>query len=422
MNYGCIGEHLPHSFSKIIHEQIESYHYILKELAPDEVAPFMQKKDFSGINVTIPYKQTVIPFLDEIDDMAKAIGAVNTIVNRDGKLYGYNTDFAGLSALICRIGLSLSQKKVLIIGTGGTAKTAHAVAEAGGARAILHLSHSQKEGAIRYSEAYEQHSDAEIVINTSPCGMFPRLDTFPSDENGKPFDFDAFPSLEGAVDVVYNPLRTRFVLEAQKRGLPAQGGLYMLVAQAVFAANHFTGKEYPSDLIDKIFSSLVAEKENIVLIGMPGSGKSTLSGILAETLHCETVDTDSEIIKRIGMPIADYFAKYGEAAFRQTEEDVIHSLAGNTHTVIATGGGAILRRQNIDALKQNGRLYFLDRPLEDLVPTADRPLANSADTIRRRYEERYDIYNSAADVVIRDFESPETTAQEIAENHIKQLR
>ena len=167
---------------------------------------------------------------------------------------------------------------------------------------------------------------------------------------------------------------------------------------------------------------MVAEKENIVLIGMPGSGKSTLSGILAETLHRETVDTDNEIIKRIGMPIADYFAKYGEAAFRQVEEDVIHSLAGNTHTVIATGGGAILRRRNIDALKQNGRLYFLDRPLEDLIPTADRPLANSADTIRRRYEERYDIYNSAADVVIRDFESPETTAQEIAENHIKQLR
>ena len=422
MNYGCIGEHLPHSFSKIIHEQIEDYDYCLKELAPSEVTPFMQKKDFSGINVTIPYKQTVIPFLDEIDDMAKAIGAVNTVVNRDGKLYGYNTDFVGLSALISHIGLSLNGKKVLIIGTGGTAKTAHAVAQAQNAREIHHLSRSCKAGAIRYTEAYAKHADAEIVINTSPCGMFPNLDSFPSDENQNPFDFHAFPALEGVVDVVYNPLRTRFVLEAQKRGLPAEGGLYMLVAQAVFAAKHFTGKDYPQNLIDRIFSSLSAEKENIVLIGMPGSGKSTLSALLAEKLSCNTIDTDTEIIKRIDMPIADYFAKYGEAAFRKVESDVIHDLAGMTHTVIATGGGAILSKQNIDALRQNGRLYFLDRPLGDLLPTDDRPLANSADAIRKRYQERYALYQASADAVIDSFETPEKTANIIAETHMKELR
>lgn len=422
MNYGCIGEHLPHSFSKIIHEKIETYDYILKELTPDEVPLFMQSKAFSGINVTIPYKQTVIPFLDEIDDMAKAIGAVNTVVNRNGKLYGYNTDFAGLSALIARIGLSLKHKKVLIIGMGGTAKTAHAVAEAGGARAVLHLSPFGEAGSVSYSEAYQYHSDAEIVINTSPCGMFPKLDGFPSDENRKPFDFDAFPALEGAADVVYNPLRTRFILEAQKRGLPAEGGLYMLVAQAVYAAKHFTGKDYPQSLIDEIFSELVAQKENIVLIGMPGSGKSTLSGILANTLARNKIDTDEAIIETIGMPIADYFAKKGEAAFRDAESEVISRLAGETQIVIATGGGAILRDRNVDALRQNGRLYFLDRPLADLLPTADRPLAGSAEAIRQRYEERYDRYKALADLTICHFTSAEETAKEIAEKHLKTLR
>lgn len=422
MQYGCIGEHLPHSFSKIIHEKIETYDYILKELTPDEITPFMQSKDFAGINVTIPYKQTVIPFLDEIDEMAKAIGAVNTVVNRDGKLCGYNTDFAGLSALIKKIGLSLANKKVLIIGTGGTAKTAKAVAKAGGARAVVQLSRSTKEDAVLYAEAYEKHRDAEIVINTSPCGMFPNLDSFPSDENQKPFDFDAFPSLEGAVDVVYNPLRTRFVLEAQKRGLSAEGGLYMLVAQAVFAAEHFTGKDYPQSLIDEIFSSLVAEKENIVLIGMPSSGKSTLAAILAKTLNRNTIDTDDEIIKTIGMPIADYFIKNGESDFRSVESDVIRHLASKTQSVIATGGGAVLKDQNVDALKQNGRLYFLDRALEDLLPTASRPLASSVEAIRQRYEERYDRYKAVADVTIQNFVAPEETATEIIEKHLKTLR
>ena len=422
MQYGCIGEHLPHSFSKIIHEKIETYDYILKELTPDEVIPFMQSKDFSGINVTIPYKQTVIPFLDEIDEMANDIGAVNTVVNRNGKLYGYNTDFAGLSALIEKIGLSLANKKVLIIGTGGTAKTAKAVAKISGARATIQMSRSQKEGAVLYREAYEKHRDAEIVINTSPCGMFPNLDGFPSDENQNPFDFDAFPLLEGAVDVVYNPLRTRFVLEAQKRGLRAEGGLYMLVAQAVFAAGHFTGKDYPKSLIDDIFSSLVAEKENIVLIGMPSSGKSTLAGILANTMNRNTVDTDDEIIKTINMPIADYFTQNSEAAFRDVESNVIHHLADKTQCVIATGGGAILKDQNVDALKQNGRLYFLDRALDDLIPTASRPLSSSIEAIRQRYDERYDRYKTVADVIIKNFASPEETANEIAEKHLKTLR
>ena len=417
MIYGCIGEHLPHSFSKIIHEKIENYNYILKELTPSEIAPFMLNKEFSGINVTIPYKETVIPYLDEIDSAAQAIGAVNTVVNKNGKLYGYNTDYAGLKALIAKTGLLLQNKKIIIIGMGGTAKTAHAVCKDCGASEILHITRTGKSGSLTYQQAYAEHSNANIVINTSPCGMFPKIDTLPVDSENKPFAFDAFPVLEGAIDVVYNPLRTRFILEAQNKGLVAEGGLYMLVAQAVFAAEHFTGKTYPTALIDDIFNSLVSEKENIVLIGMPGSGKSTLSKILSQSLGCSQIDTDALIVKKIGMPISDYFAKYGEEAFRTVESEVIREVAGTTHSVIATGGGAILKEENVTALKQNGKLYFLDRPLESLIPTQDRPTASDAEALKKRYQERYAIYVKTADEVITDFSSPEITACQIETRH-----
>jgi len=417
MIYGCIGEHLPHSFSKIIHEKIEDYNYVLQELAPSEVALFLQKREFSGINVTIPYKETVIPHLDEIDDAALAIGAVNTIVNREGKLYGYNTDYAGLRALIAKAKLSLKGKKVLILGMGGTAKTAYAVCQNSLARDIWHITRTGKNGSLTYNEAYTKHQDAEIIINTSPCGMFPSIHSLPADSENQPFSFDTFPSLEGVIDVVYNPLRTRFVCEAKKRGLVAEGGLYMLVAQAVFAAQHFTGKQYPTELIDEIFHSLVAEKENVVLIGMPGSGKTTLSKILAETLDYSLIDTDAMIVQRIGMPIGDYFNENGEEAFRKLESDVIREIAGLTNAVIATGGGAVLKEDNITALKQNGRLYFLDRPLDSLKPTSDRPLALDIEALRKRYEERYAIYTACADEVIKDFSSPEITARDIETRH-----
>jgi len=417
MIYGCIGEHLPHSFSKIIHEKIENYDYILKELTQPELVPFMLGKEFSGINVTIPYKETVIPYLDEIDSAAKAIGAVNTIVNRSGKLYGYNTDYAGLKALIEKTGLTLKNKKILIIGMGGTAKTAHAVSENSGATEIFHITRTGKNGSLLYQEAYTKHADANIIINTSPCGMFPKIDTLPCDSENTPFSFDAFPSLEGVIDVVYNPLRTRFVLEAKKRGLVAEGGLYMLVAQAVFAAEHFTGKTYPSALIDEIYNALVWEKENIVLIGMPGSGKSTLSKILSENLGYRVIDTDALIIDRISMPIGDYFKQNGEKAFREVESEVIRSVAGLTNTIIATGGGAVLKEENVTALKQNGRLYFLDRPLASLIPTADRPTASDTEAMKKRYQERYAIYITCADEVIREFSTPEITAQTIEARH-----
>lgn len=393
MEYGCIGEHLPHSFSKEIHQKIEDYDYCLKELAPSEVDAFMREKNFKAINVTIPYKQTVIPYLDEISETAKAIGAVNTIVNRDGKLYGYNTDFGGMRALIARMKLNLTGKKVVILGTGGTSKTAFAVAESLGAREIYKASRTGKENALSYEDIYRYHSDADFLINTTPCGMFPNSEEMP-------IDIERFSGLQGVLDAIYNPLSTCLVLKAKKRDIPASGGLYMLVAQAVLAAEFFTGKTYERGLIDKIYNEIFAYKQNIVLVGMPCCGKSTISKMLAEDLNMKWIDTDDLVVAKKGMEIPEIFERYGEEYFRDCETEVINELASQSGLVIATGGGTILREENIEALHRNGCVYFVDRPLEQLLPTMDRPLANSEEKVRRIYERRYERYCYVADVVV----------------------
>ena len=410
MKYGCIGEHLPHSFSKIIHARLESRDYVLCELAPNEVGAFLQKHDFCGINVTIPYKQTVMPYLDVIDDTAKRIGAVNTIVNRDGKLYGYNTDFGGMRAMILREGIDLTDKKVLILGTGGTSKTARAVAQSLGAREIVVVSRSAKDGAITYEAAYELHGDADAIINTTPVGMYPKTDAVPADMN-------RFSNLSAVVDAIYNPLRSELILWAKARGIKAVGGLYMLVAQAVLASSLFTGMTYGSETMDKVFGDVFSEKENIVLVGMPGSGKSTVGDLLSKALNRSLIDTDAYIVEKSGMVIPDIFAKYGEAHFRQLEHEAIAEISAKSGCVIATGGGAVLDPSNVHALRKNGRIYFLDRPLEELLPTDDRPLANSAEAIRTRYRERYDIYCSSCDVHIHTLGEAILTAKEIQRRH-----
>ena len=270
--YGCIGKKLTHSFSKEIHAQLADYRYDLIELTEDEIAPFFAEKAFAAINVTIPYKQTVIPYLDEVSAIAKKIGAVNTIVNRNGKLYGYNTDYYGMKALIEKVGIDLTGKKVLVLGTGGTSKTARVVAADMGAQEVLIVSRSAKEGCITYEEAAKD-SDAQVIINTTPSGMY-------LDCESEPIDISAFPQLVGVIDAVYNPLRTNLVLDAQARGIPAEGGLYMLVMQAVVAVEHFLDTEIPKDRADEVFASVYAAKENIVLTGMPGSGKSTVGRLI----------------------------------------------------------------------------------------------------------------------------------------------
>lgn len=408
MEYGCIGEHLAHSFSKEIHNKIENYEYELCEVARQNLGDFMTKRDFKAINVTIPYKQDVIPYLYYIDDMAKEIGAVNTVVNKDGKLYGYNTDFMGMSALCHKAGIDFKEKKVLVLGTGGTSKTAVAVAKSKGAKEIIRVSRSGGENCVTYEEAKKIHSDANIIINTTPCGMYPNND-------GMPINLDDYKWAEGVIDAVYNPLVTRLVMDARKKGIKAECGLYMLVAQAVFAAQKFTGKIYEQKIIDDVFNEILLSKQNIVLTGMPGSGKTTVGKILAQITQRTFIDTDEMIVVGHG-EISKIFETKGESAFRDMETDAVKRASQNCGCIISTGGGAVLREKNIDALKSNGKVFFIDRPLKNLIPTDDRPLAKDIDAIKKRYSERYEIYKNTADVIIDASVNADKVAQKIIDN------
>lgn len=406
MKYGLIGEHLKHSYSCEIHAQIADYEYELHELPPSGLGGFLKKREFNAINVTIPYKQDVIPYLDEISDTAKRIGAVNTIVNRNGRLYGDNTDFAGMLALAKHIGVDMKGRKVLILGTGGASKTGHALAEYMGAQSVYYVSRSGKDGSISYEQAVTEHSDAQIIINATPVGMFPKQD-------GRPIDISAFPKLEGVIDAIYNPLRTNLILDAQERGIPAEGGLYMLSAQAVHASAVFRDIPLDESLVDKAFKSVKNDKQSIVLIGMPSSGKTTVGRILSEKCGKQLADTDEYIVRKIGMPISDFFAKHGEAEFRKIEKETVAELSATGGRIIATGGGAVLDAENVRALKQNGVLVFLDRRPENLIATDDRPLASRRSALEKLYAERYDIYCAAAELHIDANTTPEAEADAI---------
>ncbi len=418
MKFGLIGEHLPHSFSKEIHAKIAPYTYELCELTKDEIDAFMKGHAFEGINVTIPYKQIVIPYLSEIDEMAKKIGAVNTIVNRGGKLYGYNTDFYGMKALIKKLGLQMNGKKVLILGTGGTSKTARAVAESLGAGSILTVGRSAKDGVISYEMMYTAHTDADVIINTTPCGMFP----YPDGKEGMagtPIDLSLFSNVSGVVDAVYNPLRTNLVSDALDRGIPAEGGLYMLVAQAIKAAEYFMNTELAPSLYESVYREILSAKENIVLTGMPGSGKSTVGKALADVLNRPFIDTDAMIVERAGKEISEIFAEIGNDGFRKLEAEAVAAAANeNSGAVIATGGGAILRDDNVRALKRTGRIYFLNRPLECIIPTEDRPLSRDREALEARFLERYPRYLATCDREIKTDEILEHTISAIKEDFL----
>ena len=406
--YGCIGKKLTHSFSREIHARLADYEYNLIELAEEEIAPFFEKKDFSAINVTIPYKQTVIPYLDWVSPVAQRIGAVNTIVNRDGKLYGYNTDYYGMKALIKKVGIDLRGKKVLILGTGGTSKTARVLAADLGAARILTVSRRKTEEFINYEEAVCDHTDAQVIINTTPVGMYPNC-------AGSPIDIGCFPELEGVIDAVYNPLRTDLVLDARERNIKAEGGLYMLVMQAVVAVEFFLDTSIPKEKADQVFASIFASKENIVLTGMPGSGKSTVGSLLNRE-GFTFVDTDEEIEKRCGCSIRQFIEEKGEACFRDLETEVIRAVSSESCRILSTGGGAILRQENVRSLKRNGRIFFLNADLARLQATDSRPLSDTDEKLKKLYAERMPIYRATADVTVPDMATPRETAEYICKD------
>ncbi len=409
MIYGCIGKKLGHSFSKEIHARLFDYDYELLELSENELEPFFKKREFKAINVTIPYKLAVIPYLDEISSTARAIGAVNTIVNDGGRLYGYNTDFFGMSFLIEKNLIAVKNKKALILGSGGTAKTANAVLKSLGAREILTVSRSKKEGFITYDEAAKIHSDAEIIVNTTPCGMYPNI-------GESAVDVRDFKNLCGVVDAVYNPLRSKLVLDARKEGIPAVGGLCMLVAQGAFAAEKFINEKVSDEKIMSVYKSLVLEKQNIVLVGMPGCGKTTIGKILSNELKMSFVDTDCIITEKTGKTPAELICEKGEKAFREIEADAVKEASKCWGSIIATGGGAVLKEENVSLLKQNGRIYFIDRALEAIIPTEDRPLSKNVELLKERYRERYPIYSSCADFRLRATNDAFENAEKIKED------
>ena len=394
MKYGLIGEKLGHSFSKEIHERIGKYEYDLIELDRNQFKSFMMERNFKAINVTIPYKQEVIPYLDYISDEAKKIGAVNTIVNKDGKLYGYNTDYYGLKEMLDYFNIEVSDKNVMILGTGGTCKTSYHVVNDLKAKSVTFVSTKEKEGAITYEEIDSVASNIDVLFNTTPKEMYPNNDLEILSS------LDGFVNLKGVVDVIYNPIRTNITLKAKEKNIKNCNGLFMLIAQAVYAIDIFLDTCIDKQIIVELYNQMIYEKENIVLIGMPGCGKSTVGRKLALKTNLKFVDVDNEIIKEINMPIKDYFAKYGEDAFRDIESKVIERLSKQTSLIISTGGGSILRSKNVTLLKQNGKLFFLDRALYNLVTSSSRPLSSNFEDLKKRYEERYPIYKKVCDVRI----------------------
>ena len=385
MQYGLIGEKLGHSFSKIIHEKLADYTYDLHPLPKQELASFLEKKEFRAINVTIPYKIDVMPYLYEIDQRAQAVGSVNTIVNRNGNLYGYNTDFGGFLYLLKHNNIDVKNKKVLVLGKGGASKAIIAVLHYLQAKQIITVYYKQSNDAITYEQCQKLHNDADVIINTTPVGMYPNLD-------GCPIDLEHYTNCNAVVDIIYNPIKTKLLLEAQKHNMIAVGGLEMLIAQAKYAVEIFLNTSIPEYKIDDIYKEMLFEKKNVVLIGMPSSGKTTIGAELAKLLHKDFVDIDAQIVSKIGMPISNYFEQYGENAFREIETEVTKEFAGKNNIVISTGGGCIKKPENMLYLSMNGVILLVERDLSKLIVGEGRPLSSSINAIEKMYQERFPLY------------------------------
>ena len=389
MKYGLIGGNLGHSYSPFIHSLLGSSPYELKSLCPEELGPFMKAGDFAGLNVTIPYKKAVIPYLDHIAPEAKAIGAVNTIVRRDDGLWGYNTDCFGFLYAAEHAGISLKGKKVLVLGSGGASAGVQAASAGAGAASVLVVSRT---GALNYGNVYEE-SGAEVIVNATPVGMYPQ-------NRGKLIELSRFGSCCGVIDLVYNPLYTPLLLDARELGLPFSNGLSMLAAQAKYASDLFQGIQRPDSIIEGILDKTLKKVQNIVLIGMPGCGKSTIGKKLAAEQGKKFVDTDALVEQKAGKSIPDIFKEEGEAAFRALEAEVIETVGKENGQVIATGGGSVLNLENVRNLKQNGTVVFIKRDIDKLA-TEGRPLSMGGD-LAEMYKKRLPLYQAAADTVMEN--------------------
>ena len=386
MNCGLLGRKLGHSYSPAIHALLADYEYKLYEKEPEELADFIRNGHWDGLNVTMPYKKTVIPYCDLVSPLAEELGSVNTLVRLgDGRIMGTNTDTWGFDQMLGRVGISCEGKKALVLGSGGASATVQAILRLAGAQVVV----ISRSGEDNY-ENLEKHADAAILVNTTPVGMYPN--------NGQsPVELDRLPRLEAVLDVVYNPARTQLILDAESRGIPCESGLYMLVAQAVQASEMWTGQTISDQKMNAVWKQIGTSMQNVILIGMPGCGKSTIGKYLAKELGRKLVDADAEIVKRIG-DIPAYFATHGEEAFRQVETEVLRELGKQSGLVIATGGGCVTRPENYPALHQNGRIVWVRRDLSEL-PTNGRPVSQR-DGVAAIYEARKPLYTRFADVIV----------------------
>ncbi|MCQ2420478.1 MAG: AAA family ATPase [Clostridia bacterium] len=400
MQCGLLGKKLGHSYSPAIHNMLASYDYDLFERQEDEVAAFLQEKSWSGLNVTIPYKRAVVPFMDCVSETVKKTGSINTVVRREnGELYGDNTDVFGFLSLVKHAGINAAGKKALILGSGGASASVRAALEQLGAQTVI----ISRSGEDNY-ENLEKHADARLVVNTTPVGMYP-------DTGKAPLDLRRLPQVEGVLDIIYNPARTAILLQAEQLGIPHANGLYMLVAQAKRSAELFSGKQIADSEIDRITRELAASMQNIVLIGMPGCGKSTIAEALGRKTGREVVDSDVEIFRKTGLKPSQIILEQGEAAFRDIECEVLAELGKKHRRIISTGGGSVLREENYNSLHQNGCIVWIQRELSRLS-RKDRPLSQNRD-LQELYEAREPRYRRFADFAVDNCRSVDAAADEI---------
>ena len=411
MDYGLIGKNLSHSFSEFIHREFNLYNYNLYNLSENEFDIVLKSKKFKGLNITIPYKKAVIKYCDSLDETVKKIGSANTLVAKDGCVKAYNTDYFGLKYTMDRSNIFLKNKKVMILGSGGTSLTARVLAEDLGASEIFTVSRSLDK-KINYSNIYD-YNFVDVIINTTPVGMYPN-------NLCELVDISRFKNLSGVVDVIYNPLKSKLLMKSKELQIPISGGLPMLVAQAKASGEIFSGEKIDDLIIEKIIKKLCFKIYNIVLIGMPGCGKTSLSKILSDKLLKKFIDTDREIQKYFQEKISKIFEIYGEKKFREAEIEIIKKYGKENNLILSTGGGAVINKENYYSLKQNSRIYWIKRDLNKL-DTKNRPLSKNLNEIKKIYQSRKLMYKNFSDKIILNNEKPEDAVQEILEDFYENI-